>query len=381
MMQPRTDILNYRSESAQWRIWNVTENDFPPYSLVSLERGSGVALTAFITDHEVQRHIDDILIDRQITYRAKSGPVETPNKSRAIFRGAISRVGGDTFSQTPDNFLATFDCSVRKDGNGLATQHWPVLVRYTGDLSEIPDSWPRYAIPDLENYGVKYDEFGIFQIMGIDKDSINVPLVWIAPRHIAYRDAWAIGAVDLIEGTSDPGHKELMSGIEAVNSPGGGDILTIEDGRIVAHYGGMYRCNITAIANGSIDGSDNFRLAFNVPVANNAQNDIFGEIPFPPSRGTTTGSYGWLPVGINGSEGHNHDLGITGGASTSRFWDRMTTTINYTSDFRIQVPQQLPLPVRLMWNGGEGESLSRVRYSIEYMGPNRSSILGFGLQE
>lgn len=367
VVQPKIDLLKYRSDSPQWRIWNVTKNDFPPYSLVSLARFPGrakLALTAFDSYPETKRHVDDYFVDHQLTYQAYSGPAETQGEE------SETQDVSDAFSQVPEKYLATFDNFIRKDGNGLATQHWPVLVRYTGDLSDIPDTWPRYAVPDLENYGVKYDELGPFQILGIDPDSIKVPLVWIAPRHIAYRDAWAIGAVDSIDGVDTQVYQELFGGIEAINSPGGGDILTIEDGRIVAHYGGMYRCSVTAVANGSIDGfAGNFRLAFIEP-------GNTGNIPLPSGRGTATGSYGWLPLGTNISESHTHGLTITGGASSPRFWDRMTSTIHYTADFQISDPAYIPWQARLMWNGGEGESLTRVRYSIEYMGPVRSVIPG-----
>jgi hypothetical protein len=368
-LQPGIDVLKYRSDIPQWRIWNVTKNDFPPYSLVSLERGvfEVLARTAFDWQPEVKRHVDDVSIDHQITYEAISGP--------EVSYPGITGVNDFKFGQYPENYLATFDNTIRSDGNGLATQHWPVLVRYTGERSEIPDTWPRYAVPDLENYGITYNERGPFQILGIDSDSIGVPLVWIAPRHIAYRDAWAIGAVDFATGSGDGivnDFQELRGGIEAVNSPGGADILTIEDGRIVANYEGMYRCSVTAVASGSPeDHTGTFRLTFADPLIS------INEIPFLVD-GRATGSYGWLPLGTEEAGSpysdlapHSHAIAITGGAITPRLWDRTTTTIHYTTDFQISAASRVPWQARLLWNGGDGETLSRVRYSIEYMGPRR----------
>lgn len=383
-MQPRPEFVQYRANMTQWRVWNVTTSNWPPYALVAVCRdvaANRLARTAYDMHPDLPRHSADLHTDNQITYEAVSGPQATwkgeddPEQEPFGYHTGIEYATGFPYAQSAESYLALFDRPVRRNATGLATQQWPVLTRFVGDVADIPDAWPRYAVPDLDKFGVKLHDDGPFQILAIDPNRLpDCRLVWIAPRQRPYRDAWAVGGIDLATGSGAANERdwqEITGGVSAVNSPGGDDILTIENGRIVAHKLGIYRGTVTAIANGNPpDQPSPIRIGFAEPAV--------GDVDLPDG-GYAAMSYGWLPEGTNETDAHSHTITLSGGAAGSRPWDRTTSVITYSKEFTVSSPDQLPWQAKMMWQGGDGDTVSRVRYSVEYLGPRwRDTFLPSG---
>lgn len=372
-MQPRPEFIQYRANVPQWRVWNVTTGDFPPFALVALLRDVNlrrVARTAYDMHPTVERHAQDVTVENQITYESVSGPSEkwrddgSEEPPFGVHTGITYR---DAFfyGQSPETYLSLFERGIKRDRMGLATQHWPILTRFVGDVGDITDAWPRYAVADLDNFGVKLNDDGPLQIMGVHPNSLaDSELVWIAPRHVAYRDAWATGKIE--EATGDGSWQEIKGEAVAVNSPGGSDVLTIEDGRIVAHKLGIYRCRINAVASGDPPDHDGEMQVVMLEPGNS--------VPSPTNDGKTTGTYGWLPQGTLSSEGHAHDITLSGGASATRLWDRTTSCLSYTKDFLANTEKDLPWQAKLLFKGSSGERLQRIRYSVEYVDPIKTNL-------
>lgn len=377
-MQPRPEFIQYRANVPQWRVWNVTTGDFPPFALVVLGRDQGplgpetgfqnvihMARTAAALHGAQERHARDATIDNQITYEAFSGPTVNWQVGSDFERGPSSPTGdghlgvnydpGFYYAQAPESYLALFERGLKADRMGLATQHWPVLTRFVGDIADIADAWPRYAVADLDNFGVKLHEDGPFQIMSVHPNPLpDSELVWIAPRHIAYRDAWAVGEIAEAVGTGSS--QELKGATVAVNSPGGDDILTIDDGRIVAHKLGIYRLTLTAIISGDPPDHDGDGRLTWITSAN---------------QGRATGSFGWLPQGTETASGHTHPITIGGGAGGTRLWDRTTSTVTYTHHIPNLNSADIPREMRLIWTATSSDVATRIRYFVEYLRPAR----------
>jgi hypothetical protein len=318
-------------------------------------------------------------------------PTNVPGGTSFFLAGRIKVDHTEEFlwAQAPEAWLATFEQPIERRRYGLATQHWPVLCRFNGTESDLTE-WPRWARPgvveslpqeygdiggDLPVMGVELAEQGCFQILGVHPTKIpsvrqyygidpstepKGVLCWIAPRHIAYRRAWGIGSVDQVVGKESSGGQPIevqMAGADTVANSRGGDVIIgiNSEGQLIGKRSGVYRC----VFNGIADSSDSS------PVGGEGVLSVrFDKV----GGSASTGNYGWLPGSTEEAEGHTHDIDIEG---APKLWDRRRSCLTFTQEAFVVATPDSPWIASPLLTASKTESINRVRYFVEYLGPRQ----------